>query len=111
MLLAFPQDRWRAGHDLDQAFAAAIPAGDLEPPPARFAIDEALGEGRLALADRARPADGACSAAWRWVNSRASRRRRVIMQSRQRSALSNPMAAKLASVTAMMRRSGSQRTS
>jgi hypothetical protein len=33
------------------------------------------------------------------------------MQSQQRSALSNSMAAKLASVTAMMRRSGSQRTS
>jgi hypothetical protein len=39
------------GHDPDQAFAAAIPAGDLEPPPARFAINEALGEGRLAGPD------------------------------------------------------------
>src|SRR6202020_2725442 len=35
--------------------------------PARSAIGEALGEGRLALADRPRPADGARSAAWRRV--------------------------------------------
>ena len=46
------------GHDPNQAFVAAIPARDLEPPPARFAINEALGEGRLA-----RPVDPAVKSA------------------------------------------------
>ena len=56
-----------AGYDLDQAFTAAIPAGDREAPLAGLATGETFGERWLSLTDHAWPPDRAASATRRWI--------------------------------------------
>ena len=81
----------RIRDDLDQAFASAIPAIDADALPWR------LGSAGLVNVGRRSPRSAAgrsCQVSRRrGANRRASRRKRVIMQTRSRTALSNSMAA------------------
>ena len=82
-----------AGQDFHRPFAPSIPACHFDASPPGSRIGKALGQTGLPLPDYPRPPDHASPAPSCRSNRRASKRKRVIMQTRLRTAFNRSMAA------------------